>query len=318
MSPLPHCPMPGRASALLATAATTAVVALAGPVGTASADVTVVGPTATLRVGSYNIQANRSPEEFAAAVAKVLPGADVIGLQEVNGLDKATKLVQLAPAGWFTYRPQGGGGQEPILWRSGRFDLLSHDVVRLTPRTYIGDEKPPETVQEEKYVTVVRLHDKVTGADQSFIDVHLVSGAVKGGTFRPGRPRLEALYLAQTTALAALVETESERAPTYVLGDFNSGYLADNRDRHAGLPVVTLGAVGLTSMWATGLPTKGGTRGSAFLDQVYAAAAPVATKVGYKITDSDHHPIWSTYAIPIRSQDPPVDPPGPLTPAPAG
>ncbi len=299
MSFPPYCPMPGRALALFVSLAAAALTVPVAAPPAAAADEPVVGTTVELRVGSYNIQANRTPTEFATAVITTLPRVDVIGLQEVNSRDKGDKLAAMKAFGWGSYRAKPGG-QEPIVWRQSRFDLIGQRSVKLTDSFWIGKEKPgAPSRQRDKYVSVVRLHDKLADLDLSFINVHLVSGAVKNGVPRQDRPRLVDLYKRQMKALSDLTAAESAWGTTYVFGDYNVGYVADSKNRKRALPFRRFQSKGLASMWATGTPDQGGTRGVAFLDQIYAAQAPSSTAVAYDITLSDHFPAIATYDLAV-------------------
>jgi endonuclease/exonuclease/phosphatase family metal-dependent hydrolase len=252
--------------------------------------------TPSMTIGTYNIRAGVSVDAFQSALDSFLPKVQVAGLQEVNSKDKQQVLEGLQ--GWSFFRPQRlHGEQNPVLWDTSVFKLLSHRSARLDA-AFTCHEIPGTSDYNPNYAVVVRLQQRATGAKISVVDIHLVNGAILNGEPRPGRAVIFQHYLRQVANLATLVKSERTWGPTYVLGDFNVGWVADSKHRHAGLPYRTFKAIGMKSMWATERPVSGGTHSVSLIDQVYATAAASSAKVAFDVSGSDHYPAVSTYPVP--------------------
>lgn len=281
--------------------------------------------SASLRVLTYNIRAATSVDRFDAAVRGVLPYADIVGLQEVNSKPKGARLDKLRAAGWESWREvrtgfhaaptRGSATQTPVLWRAARFDLVGGSPVRISAPVSLNGELPGKA-GNGRWVSVVRLRDRLTGQRLAIVNAHLVQGAVKAGRKVKHRPRTWRLYRAQVAAVASVAAGERARGwQVYLVGDFNSDYVSDAKRRKRALPVRRFRSAGFTSMWAASHPKKG-TRGRAFLDQVFAAQRPAANQVLRRIRYSDHLPAVATYVLPVLPGYPstrPVTPSGPAT-----
>jgi endonuclease/exonuclease/phosphatase family metal-dependent hydrolase len=285
-----------RPRALLAVASVLAafsVALVATPTSSAAASV-------SMRVGSYNIRAGVSTATFQNAVQTVARISDVAGLQEVNSHAKEGVLSSLSNSGFAYYRPaQGTGEQNPVIWRADRFSKQSARSSRLAPSRYVGNETAKHRTGAV-YAAVVRLRDDVTGGDVTIINVHLVPGAVINGRPTRHKPRLFKAYRESVINLGRLVKAETANAPTYVMGDFNVGWVADKRVHLTNLPYATFARQHKHSMWATQRPS--GNRGShvgspALIDQVYSAQRAASARVFYATKYSDHYPVVATYTV---------------------
>lgn len=297
-------PAPRRPRRLLATLATAFAVLCAvgvSPTPTSAAEGDYVPPI-PLQIGTYNIQANRTPAVFGQAVAAMLPRVDVLGLQEVNSKDKETVIKSFEARGWDYFRSRPGE-QSPIMWNTQRFRFLSARMAKLADATWVGDERPGfDPMVKEQWATVVRLEDRLTAQKLSFVNTHLVAGAVKGGVRIPGRPRTFELYRTVVAELARIARIEAAWAEgrTYVMGDYNIGWVADYNQRRPRLPFATFKRQGMKSMWHTTRPANRGTRLTALLDQVYSSTMAADSTVEFDIEFSDHWPAIATYNIPVN------------------
>lgn len=284
-----------RASAALALAS---LVLLSGLPTSASGVVSApaaVTDGVSVRVGTYNIIASVSPGTFEAAVDAFRPRVDVAGLQEVNSRDKEAAL---EAAGWDYYRPENGR-QNPVIWDATRFVLLGEREVRVADATDIGNEVPGRSgIIGAHYATVVRLLDRESGRNISVVNMHLPPGAVKNGVRREDRPRLYKRYVRELRAVVALAAAEQQWGQVFVLGDFNIGFVPDEKHRVWNLPFASFRRMGMKSMWATSRPAGGGTRLTALLDQVYSTTRATSTSIGFDLTYSDHRPAVAVYTLP--------------------
>ena len=265
-----------------------------GPQSAAAAD------SVTVEVASYNIIAGASPGTVKTAVGEVLPRVDVLGLQEINSMDKERVLAGFGSSGWSYFRQQPAS-QSPVMWRRSRFDLVDARTEKISDERWIGYERPgTDPLFPAKHVSVVRLVDRVTGRKLSMINVHLVAGAVRGGKPRPDRPNLYELYKDQVRNLAALSDREDDWGRAFVLGDFNISWKPDSQVRLTPLVFASFKRLTMKSMWATGYPAEGGTREEALLDQVYSKKGATKTSVMFDVQYSDHRPALATYNFVLR------------------
>jgi hypothetical protein len=263
----------------------------------------------SLRVGSFNIRAGVSTQDFSAGVHAFLPYGDIVGLQETNSKDKAMVLANLSSSGWDFYRQyrtnipshphQGGAEQEPVLWQSDRFVCTYAGPALLSDIFPLYGEKPAFDDSKTHWFTVVHLVDRVTGQKIAIVNVHLIPGVIMGGLPVRGIPRHWALYRRQLAHVVAMTRQQQSWGRVFVLGDFNSGWLQDAAHRHKGLPFRSFRAIGYRSMWATENPGKGrGSRGHGLIDQVWSAKKARSAKVLYALKGySDHKPVLARYHL---------------------
>ncbi|MBA3233348.1 MAG: endonuclease/exonuclease/phosphatase family protein [Propionibacteriales bacterium] len=290
-----------RSSAALAT---TVLMFLAcssapAPATPSVAPTTTAAESPLLRVGTYNIRAGVSTKTFKSALAAFLPRVDVAGLQEVNSRDKEAVLDSLRDDGWAYYRDEGGrGAQNPVIWDRSRFALVKARAPRVARACDVGDEMTVNNGEiNAHYVSVVRLKDRATGRKISILNAHLPPGAIRAGQRYPGRPLLYERYVQELIRLTEVTRTERQWGRTFVLGDFNVGYVADEKYRKRWLPYATFHRMGMASLWATSHPESRGTHGDALLDQVYSGKAARRASVASDIKYSDHRPAIATYTL---------------------
>lgn len=254
--------------------------------------------TGAIRMGSFNIRGGVSTGTFLAAVTAFTSRVDVGGLQEVNSKDKQAALATL-PSWWQFFRPANNHGEQvPILWNTNVFRLVSARSVKTAGATNVGNEVPGKAGERRaRFATVVRLVHLDTDVRISVVNVHLPAGAVKSGVRQPGRPRLFRLYVEEMARVAKLARAEQQWGQPFVLGDFNVGWVADEKHRTRRLPFRKFKAAGMRSMWATNRPAKGGTRLKALLDQVYSTKAADYASVERDINLSDHWPAIANYTL---------------------
>lgn len=262
-----------------------------------------------VRIGTFNIRAGTTTQDFSAGVHAFLPYVDVAGLQETNSKDKARVLANLSSSGWSFYRQyrtdiphhlaQGGAEQEPVLWRSDRFVCTYAGPAFLSGIYSMNGELPYFDGTRRYWFTVVRLVDRVSGQRIAILNVHLIPGVIMSGVPMPGLPRHWAVYKTQLANVVAMTQRQQGWGKVYVLGDFNSGWVQDEKHRHAHLPFRSFRAVGYRSMWATERPTNGlGTRSISLIDQVWSTDRATSAKVVFALQRySDHRPAVARYRL---------------------
>ncbi len=264
----------------------------------------------SLKIGTFNIQAGGSTQDFAAGVHAFLPHVDIAGLQETNSKDKAQVLANLASSGWDFYRQyrtditkhpaEGGTEQQPVVWRSDRFVCTYAGPALLSPIYSLNGELPAFGDTSNRWFTVVHLVDKVTGQKIAILNVHMIPGVIMNGVPVPGIPRHWQLYKIQLAHLVAQAQQQEGYGRVYVLGDFNAGWKADRRHHLAHMPYREFKSIGFTSMWATETPANGlGTRSVSLIDQVWSTTKASSAKVLFALHQySDHRPAVATYRVP--------------------
>lgn len=264
---------------------------------TASRD-TVVGPS-TLRAGTYNIRSGVSVGDFKSAIDTMKQRADLIGLQEIGLNDKNKYLKK--DVDWGYYRPPAVQ-QNPVIWRRDLFDVLGTRGYLLTQGRDLNGELGPKPDEDDNWATVVRLRERATGREFSYINVHFVHGALKGGKPAPGRPRTFALLVDQIKAAVGVVKAERAISPqVFIGGDFNVSYKADLKTGDKRLPIKQFTKLAMTSMWkgSTYLSQERGTKGTALLDQIWTTATPSSVSIERDLKVSDHHPARADYDLAV-------------------
>ena len=258
--------------------------------------------TPQLRIGSYNFMAGRPLPKFIAAMKRFKPYVDVAGLQEM-GMTSRSKWLLKDPS-WGYYRPPALQ-QNPIIWRRSAFDFVSAKGMKIADKRNLGTEHGAGSESKgNTYATVVHLRDVENGQQISFMNVHLVHGAIQRTDPYPGRPRTYRLYLAQVKGLIAAIKTEranpANTGGVYVTGDFNISYRPDAHDKKKNLPYASMRRIDMHSLWAHSwvLSRNRGSHGTCLYDEVWNTGRPVSAKILRTIKGSDHYPVVATYNLP--------------------
>lgn len=259
-----------------------------------------------LRIGTYNIRAGVALDDFKRVVDEFKPHAEVIGLQEIGSNDRNKYLV--ADHDWGYFRPRELQ-QNPVIWRRDLFDFIGADGVKIADARDLHGEHTGDEAKGDSYATVVRLHDRESDEKLSFINVHLVRGAVKGGRPAPGKPNLFKLYTDQVAGLIRAVKAERSALDgagnklfdrVYVMGDFNVGFEADQKWHLRKLPYRKFKKIGYRSMWQNSpfLHKSYGTHRDALIDQVWNNEDSASEEIHREIQASDHSPAVAVYTMP--------------------
>lgn len=300
------------APAVLATGALVAAsvpAATAGPDAsrTQAAQAAPATTTPQLRVGTYNFEVFQPMRVFKPAMERFKNHVDVAGLQEMGMRSRA--LWMLRDHTWGYYRPPALG-QNPIIWRRSVFDFVSATGIKIAEQRNLGTEHGigPET-HAPTLATVVRLRDIATGQQISFVNTHLVHGAIKRDHRYPGRPRTYRLYLEQLAGLIEVIKSEqaspANTGGVYVTGDFNISFRMDVKSKRSNLPFASMLRVGMHSLWQRSweLSHGRGTHGTALYDEVWNTSLPLSQQILRRIKGSDHYSAVATYALPSPAPD---------------
>lgn len=253
-----------------------------------------------VRIGTYNIRSDRTLAQFRKGIDQLKPRVDVAGLQEIAEAEKNQYLID--DEEWGYYRPPEFR-QNPVIWDTSVFDFVSTPTTGY--RIALGREVESKTggteIKDDTYATVVRLRHLLSGNVLSVVNVHLLSGASHMGRPYPGRPRRFEMLTDQVRGMLRLVRSERELGyEVYPLGDFNVGFVADQRVHRKDLPYRRFKRIEFRSMWQGGELEKEGTFGPVYLDQVWSRRTPFQREVARDITVSDHYPAIATYLLDIE------------------
>lgn len=264
--------------------------------------------TVAVRVGSYNIQASRSMEEFKAAITRFKPKVHVAGLQEIAGHVRNNWLAD--ETDWGIYRAPNLG-QIPIVWDTSVFRFLDGDEYLLALGRQVEGKDGGLVYKKDTYAPAARLHHLPTGRRFSIINVHLMNGAINVGEPDPEKPRTYALYVEQVASMMEAVEAERSAGYTpIVTGDFNISYAADAEKRIDGHPYAEFTAAGFRSIWKGRTLSPHGTHidtecrpgvkvCGAYIDGVWAQDKAVRARVFRRIVHSDHYPLMGRFDVEV-------------------
>lgn len=295
--------------ATVTTLATSLLIAASGWGVVANASLTAAAPEPELGVGTYNIRAGVTLSDFKDAVTAFKnSGVEVAGLQEIGSNDR-NKFLQ-ADQTWGYYRPPALQ-QNPIIWDRDRFDVYGATGYKIADARDLHGEHSGDEAKGDSWATVVRLLDRVSGLKASFMNIHLVRGAIKGGRPVASKPNLVQLYYDQVAGTVAALKAERERDDVdrvFVLGDFNVGYEADVKWHLKKLPFRKLSGLGLTAMWKDSplLDKPYGTHHDALIDQVWTTGGSSDEQILRNIQQSDHSPALATYTLTDTGYVPPT------------
>lgn len=268
-----------------------------------TSDQRLVAETTTsvpVRVATYNIHNDLGYTAARTAVRRLVPKADVIGLQEFYSPLRVPILAELAVDGWQFWKPALIGA-DPVLYDGNVFSFRSGDAVQMTPGLKVEDPKTlfRMTYARPTYATVVRLVHKPTGQPVTIVNAHLIARATKDG--RPFRkvPNRVSAYKQGMAAVAAAVERERQSATVFATGDWNVHYNFDARERVRAFPFRQFKRQGMQSVWKTKTPRKPTINDNGVIDGIWAASRPARAKVLGRFPESDHRPVWSKYRLQV-------------------
>lgn len=257
--------------------------------------------TVPVRVATYNIHNDASYTAARSAVNRLVPKADVIGLQEFYSPHRIPIMLELAVQGWAFYKPLFTGA-DPVLYDTSVFDFVSGDPVELTGGIEVEDPKASFRIRYSRpsYATVVRLRHKASGRLVTVVNAHLIARATKDGRPHKQVPLRVAAYKRGMAVVASTVAREAESATVYAVGDWNIHYNFDARERVRTFPFRQFKRLGFESVWKTRKPNRATINSTGVIDGVWAANAPARAKVLGRFPESDHRPVVAKYRLPVR------------------
>lgn len=267
--------------------------------------------TVPLRIGSYNIEFGQPMSEFRPAADFIMSVADIAGLQEAGGTARRNYLD--GNHAWRVYHAPDNR-QVPIVWNPRVFEAVSASEFKLADGAKVEDVASKDgkiVYRPATYGAVMHLRQIATGYVFTFLNVHLIHGAVKGGKPAPDRPLLYDVYKQQVASLRSQIASQQSLGlPVYVTGDFNIGYAQDRSVDLKPLPYRNMTAIRQVATWQNKTLSPYGTHidtsckpgvkhCGAYIDQTWGPTASASAKVYTKVVHSDHYPIMSSYLIPV-------------------
>ena len=273
---------------------------------------TTIPTTCTIRVGSYNIEANRPMSEFQTAVNRFRGKFDVAGLQEIAGHVRINWLKAQFGENVGMYRAPNLG-QIPIVWDTDEFLFVGGREHFLSEARDVEGKGGGLVYKKDTYAPVARLIHLDTLQPISVINVHLIQGAMNLGVPDPAKPLTHSVYVDQVASLVEAVAEERAAGFTpFVTGDFNISYAADKVAKIAEHPFAAFTATGMSSIWKGRTLSPHGTHidtecrpgvkvCGAYIDGVWTESEHTVTeaKVFRKIVHSDHYPLMGRVALTV-------------------
>ena len=251
-----------------------------------------------VRVATFNVHNNTPYDQARAAVRRLLPYADVIGLQEFENPSRTPIVAALSDEGWRYWKPYGG---DPVIYDGDKFSFLSAEAVEISQASTVEDPKSQYAPKEVRnsYATVVRLWHAAAGQRVTVVNVHLIARATQDG--RPAReaPTRVSVYKQEMRAVAALVAKEKTAATVYAVGDWNIHYNFDVRERVYAFPFRQFKRQGFESVWKTKRPQRPTINDKGVIDGVWSTTAPARARVLAGFPESDHRPVRVKYRLAV-------------------
>lgn len=284
----------------------------------------------TINVATWNMKFDNK-QSVTTGVKQILASADVVGLQEVHKTAQRNRIKKLICssceyAGYLPsyHKDKTGPASTPIVWNRSKFSLVGKGhYQKVTTSTKLHGKNI-----RAKYITWVRLHDKLTGREFYVVNTHFVRSVEYAGA-PGGNTRLNTRYQQHMAKLVALLtKLQASDIPIFVTGDFAVGYREDAAVQTSYFPYASLRPLGVYSNWELTaadnyIPIPGtysyhsninNTDVSRLIDYVMIwqrdDTQPLMTDVANDTYGSDHHPVFLSVTLTTPATDPyPLDPP---------
>lgn len=273
-------------------------------------------PYASFNITSWNSSYD-NPTNVGSSILKFAPNSDIIGIQEVHKPSQRknikSKLLcsSCKYAGYvrdYTYDGSSPASL-PILWDKSKFSYIEKGYVTMSPKvTGIKDATGSNVSVSAKYITWVRLRDKVTTRSFYVMNLHTVASVESGGKpITANAKRLEIYRKGMDVLLSKTKSFSTTDRPIVILGDFNVNYRYDSVVKNSMFPYARLNPIKVSSSFQVLnqiLPdptlSTHGTSGR-LIDYVFALQHDRLT-VDNEFIDagtygSDHHPVTNTVTI---------------------
>jgi len=265
----------------------------------------------TITVASWN--GMKDNKKNIASEAKIILGsANVVGLQEVHTAAQRNNIQKLITSNKYAVSPKAHTGNTsadgvesyPIVWREKEFSRVAEGAT--------GKVSPALSGLRPRYITWVKLKQRVTGKQFYVVNTHMVRDVDASGSLATAKKFQDNVdaYKGHMAKLVGLLEKlQKDKLPIFVTGDFAMDYRKDT-GKVSIFPKVALGAIGVKSNWQLtdlqGISSKAETYGggSRLIDYVFAwNVKPGSTSIGKSKLGSDHHPVYFTADLTSGSVD---------------
>lgn len=270
-----------------------------------------------INVATWNMKFDNK-QSVTTGVKQILASADIVGLQEVHKTTQRNRIKKLicsscAYAGYLPsyHKDKTGPASTPIVWNRSKFSLVGKGhYQKVTTSTKVHGKNI-----RAKYITWVRLHDKLTGREFYVVNTHFVRGVEYAGV-PGGSTRLNSRYQQHMAKLVALLtKLQASDIPIFVTGDFAAGYREDAAVQTSYFPYASLRPLGIYSNWELTaidnyIPIPGtytyhsniyNTDVSRLIDYVMVwrrdDTEPLMTNVADSTYGSDHLPVFMSVAF---------------------
>lgn len=284
----------------------------------------------SLTVVTWNIaggSANFNASERLEGLRTLETSADIISLQESHKADFRTMLrdqylcdicasggasvmqglqFEGIPVGSDIYSSNSTPpASVPILWKRDRFTLEGYGAYTILAKVY-NDESGNKVTR--KWITWVRLHDKVSGKSFYTLNLHTPAGVENNGSPVSKMKKRNSTYQYAMQLIQTIVKNNSsgENLPIIITGDFNVDYRTDKVVKYKYFPYATMANLGFTSNWAYaeesgGLPSGGSGSSNRLIDYVFIKRGVglgfSETSINTDMFGSDHHPVSATIVM---------------------
>ncbi len=266
------------------------------------------GKRSMIKIATLNTAAFQSRARAVDDVRRLArSGVDVMGLQEMASAKRRSlvdrQLVSCRGCRWASHVPAGSTrASTPIYWKREQYKLLKRGSVFVTPPTRVGNDGAGPARLNAKYITWVRLRDRVTGRKLWVLNNHAVP-SVQGRNGGPDKshPERLRLYKKHMVKLQALVQACTRKGGlVFVVGDFNVNFRTDRRTRAHRFPTYRLSRVGLRNSYGPLGEPAGGThslrsgKSTRLIDHVWFAPRDALEPRRLRVLrgyNSDHRPL---------------------------
>lgn len=265
----------------------------------------------TIAVASWNGMKDNK-KNIASGAKNILGSANVVGLQEVHTAAQRNNIQKLIESNKYAVSPKARTGNDnadgvesyPIVWRQKEFVRVSEGVTGRVSSGISG--------LRDRYITWVKLKQRVTGKQFYVVNTHLVRDVENNGSLSTNKKYQDnvAAYKGHMAKLVTLLKSlQKDNVPIFVTGDFAVNYRKDTGKVNA-FPKAALGAIGVASNWQltnlNGISSSAKTYGGStrLIDYVFAwNATPKNTSIGKSSLGSDHYPVFFTADLMTSSVD---------------
>lgn len=218
-------------------------------------------------IASYNVFAPGDLNNRVADIRRLTtdPRVDILALQESHDRQGRLMMTTAVPSDWSYFQDwqQDNSAEVAVAWRSSRFELVSATTLRgclsvteiAQSRAKRGYPNADNRSAPARYTAVVVLRDLTTGRSIEILNAHANQHSEVYGGRLAGHPLNNANAQGAKAHFAELrrLVDQSIANYTFVTGDLNIGFVADQQVRNPHFPSALLGPVAVSSYTSLGL-----------------------------------------------------------------